>query len=324
MLAPRVGLAQQRTQINLRGGQNAGAIQGTPVLVVERQDTVIVIALLAPFALDVRPGDQILAVNGTPITLRSQLDRAYGEIAGGASVELRVRRDKAERSIEGTKPTGPGPQVQMISQEEAARRGLLPEGGGAVDAPPAGKVVETRLYDLTRLRRAHWRELARDASGDGASATAPDVTALSDWIDTKAGMIWFRFELADAVPADGFGVNLVIDADEDQATGTPWWGSNRSFTYDRYVTVWIGRNGDRLSGVIGVGDAAGAAAGSYNNLEQGGIEVAVDDDARAIMIGVARSTFDADLSANIIAAVGTASAWNDDITDRGHVTISPS
>ncbi len=337
ILGASVLLAQQQMQLDLRGATNPGVLPGTPVLLAERGDAVVVAAVLGDFALELREHDRILTIDGTPVTSREQAADLYLQVDPGSTVTIDVLRDGEERSVGGSKPPiAAGPGLQVITAEEAIARGFINEAdvsdGGFRAEPgtavsdgrvsPPGEVVETRVFsDLPSLRAAPWRELARDPAGDGASPTGPDVTALSFWFDSDAQTVWIRLELVAPAPPSGFGVNVVIDADENQSTGSPWWGGNRSFTYERYVTVWVEREDDRLSGVIGVGDARGQAMAAYNNLETGGVEVAIDDEGAAVMIGIARSSFDDDLRANIIAAVGTPSSWNDDIVDRGHVAI---
>ncbi len=166
-----------------------------------------------------------------------------------------------------------------------------------------------------------WRELARDPAGDGKRPSLPDVVSLSvipDDANEGSERVWFRIGLKDAPPLPWLGLNLVFDVDGDTGNGMPWWGANTAFQFDRLATVWLFRTGPTYQGVAGTADVAAVAKGEFmtNGLE---LAVAVDRDARAILVGVPRSVLGSGGQSRFLAAVGSAMAHNDDVPDTGAI-----
>jgi hypothetical protein len=174
-----------------------------------------------------------------------------------------------------------------------------------------------------------WRRLGEDPAGDGADPAGTDAAAVSLLDGGAAGAVsdtlWFRIDLHRLADPERFGINLAIDTDLDAATGQPWWGRNRAFTYDRVVTAWVVRQGRRYSGTIGVADAAHAAIFRLSNLSRDVPALALDPARPAILVGLPASLVDDDGRFRLVVAVGSHLNWNDDLPDRGslEVTLPP-
>lgn len=163
-----------------------------------------------------------------------------------------------------------------------------------------------------------WRELARDPSGDGKKPSLPDAVSVSVMDDDGGDRIWFRIGLEGAPPESWLGVNLAFDIDGDTENGTPWWGSNTAFHFDRLVSVWLFRAGESYEGVAGTADAAAVARGEF--MEMGlDLQVALERDPGAFLLGVPRWVLGGGAEARFLAAVGSATAHNDDVPDSGAI-----
>jgi hypothetical protein len=139
--------------------------------------------------------------------------------------------------------------------------------------------------------------------------------------DSADGLIWFRIGLRDAPPSSWLGLNLALDVDGDPANGTPWWGVNTAFRFDRLVSVWLFKAGDEYQGVTGTADAAAVDQGDFM---AGGrdLRVAVDHGSPAFLVGVPRSALGAGVGMiRFVAAVGSALAHNDDVPDTGAIQL---
>jgi hypothetical protein len=108
-----------------------------------------------------------------------------------------------------------------------------------------------------------------------------------------------------------FGVNIVVDRDGDPASGMPWWGTGSTFRFDRLVTAWISRDGDRYFGRIGVTDEDGARGFRLSKLSDD-VQLAMGSDDRTVIVGVPRAVLGlTDKSAAVVAG-GSHLVWNDD------------
>jgi hypothetical protein len=118
------------------------------------------------------------------------------------------------------------------------------------------------------------------------------------------------------------GLNLAIDTDGDPANGFAWWGANGAFRFDQLVTVWCFRVADGCQGYIGVADAGQVAA---RTMVAGGgeqLRIAIDRDRRAFIVGVPRALLKLrDQEIRLVAAVGSALLYADDVPGQGAATI---
>ncbi|MGH9337524.1 MAG: hypothetical protein ACRD21_27555, partial [Vicinamibacteria bacterium] len=86
------------------------------------------------------------------------------------------------------------------------------------------------------------------------------------------------------------------------------------------VTVWLFKTGLDYQGVAGTADAAAAATGEFmaDGLD---LQVAIDRDSGAFLVGVPRSALGCGGRARLLAAVGSAMANNDDVPDTGAILL---
>jgi hypothetical protein len=167
-----------------------------------------------------------------------------------------------------------------------------------------------------------WRELAQDAAGDGARPGLPDARTFSVYDDAKSGRVWFRVGLAEPPPAEGFGMNIVLDLDGRQDNGREWWGANKAFRFDRLVTAFVQlRDGDVYQGTFGVADADAVFKGEMADARFEMPRLIVDEDARALYLGVPKAALGASPEVSALAAVGSAFLHNDDVPDKGSARL---
>ena len=167
-----------------------------------------------------------------------------------------------------------------------------------------------------------WRELAQDAAGDGARPGLPDARTLSVYDDAKSGRVWFRVGLAEPPPAEGFGVNIVLDLDGRQDNGREWWGANKAFRFDRLVTAFVQlRDGDVYQGTFGVADADAVFKGEMADARFEMPRLIVDEAARALYVGIPKAALGGSSDVAALAAVGSAFLHNDDVPDKGSARI---
>lgn len=178
---------------------------------------------------------------------------------------------------------------------------------------------QTKILDFSeppRISESSWDLLAMDPVGDGLSPDLPDASSVA--IRGDGELTWFRIELGAPITADRFGINVAIDTDENQETGRPWWGENRTFTFDRLITAWVVRQGSgRFFGVVGVADAEHATAQRFSNIARNTVRLALAEDDRVLFVGVRDSDLDDDGSFRAVVAVGSNTDWNDDVPTSG-------
>jgi len=153
-----------------------------------------------------------------------------------------------------------------------------------------------------------WQPLLTDAASDGKNPKLPDVISVDRAEDAER--IWVRVGFRETLPRS-FGVNLVVDRDGDPSTGMKWWGNGSSFRFDRLVTAWISRDGDRYFGRVGVTDDTGARAAKLMKITTD-VAVAMGADERSVMIGVPRGALGWTPASTMIVAGGSHLVWNDD------------
>lgn len=161
--------------------------------------------------------------------------------------------------------------------------------------------------------------LAFDAKGDGHDASLADAAQLAYRHDKEQDLLWFRIALYGQPNKDAFGVNIAIDTGGDDSTKANWWGSNKTFKFDRLVTANVTRTANGFAGTVGVADAAGVNAKQMTNLHQNNLQIRVDGDA--IVIGVKRTDVTDKTTMKLIASVGSNQQPNDDLPNAGSVAI---
>jgi len=155
-----------------------------------------------------------------------------------------------------------------------------------------------------------WQPFLTDASGDGKSPKLPDVIAIDRAED--GDRLWVRVTFRDPLPRS-FGVNLIINRSGDPATGMRWWGDGSTFRFDRLLTAWISRDGDRYFGRVGVTDDDGARGARLAKIPAD-IRIAMANDDRSVIIGAPRGALGLTGSSTMIVAGGSHLLWNDDAT----------
>lgn len=171
----------------------------------------------------------------------------------------------------------------------------------------ASSLMERRFVTAPSVT---WTPFLTDAAGDGKTATLPDVVSVDR--ATDGDRVWYRVTYREPLPRS-FGVNLVVNRSGDPATGMRWWGGGSTFHFDRLVTAWITRDGDRYFGRIGVTDDEGARGVRFAKLSSD-VQLAMSEDNRSVMIGVPREAIDLTDASTVVVAGGSHLVWNDDAT----------
>jgi len=161
--------------------------------------------------------------------------------------------------------------------------------------------------------------LTFDGKGDGRDPAPADAAQLAYRYDEEQDMLWFRIALYGQPNPDAFGVNLAIDTGGDDSTKMNWWGTNKTFKFDRLVTANVTRSNRGFVGTIGVADVAGVNAKQMNNLRQNNLQIRVEGDS--IVLGVKRTDITDKMTLKLIAAVGSNEQWNDDLPNAGSAAI---
>jgi hypothetical protein len=155
-----------------------------------------------------------------------------------------------------------------------------------------------------------WQPFLVDASGDGKNPKLPDVVSVDRAQD--GDRMWYRVTFHDPLPRS-FGVNLVVNRSGDASTGMKWWGGGSTFRFDRLLTAWITRDGDRYFGRVGVTDDDGARGARLIKIPAD-IQLAMAVDDRSVIIGVPRAALGLTDASTMIVAGGSHLVWNDDAT----------
>ena len=112
-----------------------------------------------------------------------------------------------------------------------------------------------------------WQPFLTDASGDGKDPNHPDVIAVDR--AESGDRLWYRVTFREPLPRS-FGTNIVVhrggDPSRDPTSGMLWWGTGSTFRFDRLVTAWITRDGDRYFGRVGVTDDDGARGARFSKI----------------------------------------------------------
>lgn len=184
--------------------------------------------------------------------------------------------------------------------------------------------VRFALSPPSELPRGACRELAQDPPDDGKQKRLPDATALAVCSDDAHDRVWFRVELAGALPTLWLGVNVALDLDGDPDNGMAWWGTNTAFHFDRLVSVYGSEAGSGYEGTLGIADAAEVQAGGMNGSRGERVQVVLDSARPAFVVGIPRSALGIDprIPIRVVAAVGSALAHNDDVPNSGAALLT--
>lgn len=186
---------------------------------------------------------------------------------------------------------------------------------------PAGSVAVVPFTPLASIPARGWVELATDPERDGKIPTLPDATRLEAIPASPDGFLWVRVTLRE-VPHDRWmGMNVVLDEDGDPANGYAWWGANKAFKFDQVVTVWCLREAQGCQGYIGLADADQAAAGTFIAGGGGRLRFAIDPTRRAYVVGIPRDLLNLKQEVRLVAAVGSALLFGDDVPGQGAATL---
>ena len=159
-----------------------------------------------------------------------------------------------------------------------------------------------------------WQPFLTDAAGDGKNPKLPDVVAVDR--AESGDRLWYRVTFHDPLPRS-FGVNLVVNRSGDPAAGMKWWGKDSTFHFDRLVTAWISRDGDRYFGRIGITDDEGARGARSSKLSSD-VALAMAGDNRSVIVGVPKSVMGMTDASTMIVAGGSHLVWNDDATSAAN------
>jgi tetratricopeptide (TPR) repeat protein len=196
--------------------------------------------------------------------------------------------------------------------------------------PDFDAIVSSQLPFITpkapvstkRFEQVKWQLLAEDAEGDGQNPNLADGKALAYFYDRKADSLWFKIDLHKLPDPNVFGVNLVVDVDQNQATGLNWWGGNKNFTFDKLVTVWIIKGMDgKYYGPVGMTSAQYARRQRLTKLGENNLTFGVAATKKSIVIGFKRTDLDEARQMKFVAAVGSNVMWNDDLGAADGCTI---
>ena len=198
--------------------------------------------------------------------------------------------------------------------------------GTAVTAPPAagpaGSVAIVPFTPMASIPSAGWIRLSDDPAGDGRIPALPDATSLETIPASADGIVWLRMTLSQAPNDRWLGLNAVLDVDGDPANGQAWWGANSSFKFDRLVTVWCIRVAEGCQGYIGVASADQVANGTMSSGGAQGVRFAIDHERRAFVVGIPREALgQGKRDLRLVAAVGSALLYNDDVPGQGAATV---
>jgi complex I intermediate-associated protein 30 (CIA30) len=225
-----------------------------------------------------------------------------------------------------TTPQAPGeykPNGKVdFELDDVVLYGQGPGKAAPVASGPPGSVSSQPFTALAAIPKTGWIDLGSDPEGDGRKGTLPDATRLEAIPASPDGMLWVRITLRETPHDRWMGVNVALDVDGDPADGFAWWGANQAFKFDRVVTVWCFRHGDRCEGYIGVADADQAAAGNYIPSPGGGLRFAIDRQRKAYVVGIPRASLGpAKQDIRLVAAVGSALFFADDVPGQGAATL---
>lgn len=185
---------------------------------------------------------------------------------------------------------------------------------------------------LSKPPKVSWNQLATDASDDARDPQKMlgleqgefeifDVKALYYSLDFSQGMIWFKFEY-EKFPSENFGINIFFETDQDTDNGNLFMPYNRDFRYDIAGTLWLKKIGDKYIGVNGLAKGHDFARRRMVAKDEGSFDFYVDEGNKTLIVGVPHQYLDFPQSISVYATVGTNKNWEDNIPDKGGVSIT--
>jgi hypothetical protein len=184
--------------------------------------------------------------------------------------------------------------------------------------------VSVLMCSMVALQAQDWQTITTDPAGDGASNTTLDATLFEHAYDSIVDTVYFRLTVNE-MPENqqqNFGVHVMI-----RMSGKPeftFWGNENNLKWTKLITVRVsGTPPSNYAGTIGIADIIGINNSDYQNLSSNKINILVDTVAKTITLSMKRVELVTDvemwagssMNMRVAAAVGSSSAWNDDIFD---------
>ena len=171
------------------------------------------------------------------------------------------------------------------------------------------------------LNAIHWKELLKDDQGDHLIPANSDGKALAYHYDKSADKLWFKFDLHGEINRSTMAINVLINTGNKNRDFTNWTRTNKTFQYDRLVTVWVREEAGKYVGWNSVGDAKSFTLNNYSSISKNSVEYYFSGES-SFIIGVKRKDIDPSLeNFDLIGTVGNFISWNDDIGDKQHARI---
>ncbi|GEM_PF-1004602 len=173
-------------------------------------------------------------------------------------------------------------------------------------------------YAPEPVLKAPWKLLLTDTIADGQNPNSSDGKALYYHYNSQTDSLWFKLETHNPISTLDPALSISLDIDNDQTTGTNWYGSNKSFTVDLMLSAGPVRQGDGYAGYNGLTDATGIAKREWINVKKNNLTYYFDPGQHAYYLGIKRSDLGNHAKKiNLIGSVGANSLWNDDIGKDG-------
>jgi hypothetical protein len=181
-------------------------------------------------------------------------------------------------------------------------------------------VQKVQLVPPGSLTALSWQSVASDPQGDTKFKGLPDAKTLSYAIDPKTDTLWFKVDVHDPLPERFFGLNIVIDADDQPDNGMAWMGTNK-LKFDRLASAYLFKGEGYWQGVLGVTDSAAAGKTVFDSISKSA-KASIDPAQRVLLIGVPRSALGAvGPTIRVVGTVGSTLVGSDDIPNEGAAVV---
>lgn len=220
-----------------------------------------------------------------------------------------------------SRPDGRAPGRVVFELDDVALYGSGGGSAGPIATGAPGGISTVPFTPTASIPSGGWVEIAADPERDGVKPFLPDATRLEVIPSSADGLLWVRVTLRETPHDRWIGMNLALEVDGDSGNGSAWWGANNTFKFDRLVTVWCFRVAEGCQGFIGQADAEQVAAGAFV-AGGGNLRFAIDAKRRAFVVGVPRAWLGPEMGElRLVAAVGSAILYNDDVPGQGAATL---